>query len=199
MLKYINGGVCAAQGFRAAGIHVGVKTHAAWKKDVALIVSDVDCAGGGHVYHQRGEGGSHPCGPASIWRTARPGPSWPTAATPTPVLPMGEENAERDVRGGGQGHRLPAGGRAGVFHRRYRPDAERPGHRRGHAGAVRGAGPLCGGQRCRGPRHHDHRHREKGSGGGDRHRRQDRPDGRHRQGLRHDPPEYGHDAVLSDH
>ena len=37
MLKYINGGVCAAQGFRAAGIHVGVKTHAAWKKDVALI------------------------------------------------------------------------------------------------------------------------------------------------------------------
>ena len=44
MLKYIEGGVCAAQGFRAAGIHGGVKTHAAWKKDVALIVSDVDCA-----------------------------------------------------------------------------------------------------------------------------------------------------------
>ena len=44
MLKQIEGGVCAAQGFRAAGIHVGVKTHAAWKKDVALIVSDVDCA-----------------------------------------------------------------------------------------------------------------------------------------------------------
>ena len=44
MLKYIDGGVCAAQGFRAAGIHGGVKTHAAWKKDVALIVSDVDCA-----------------------------------------------------------------------------------------------------------------------------------------------------------
>ena len=44
MLNFIAGGVCAAQGFRAAGIHVGVKTHAAWKKDVALIVSDVDCA-----------------------------------------------------------------------------------------------------------------------------------------------------------
>ena len=44
MLNFINGGVCAAQGFRAAGIHVGVKTHAEWKKDVALIVSDVDCA-----------------------------------------------------------------------------------------------------------------------------------------------------------
>ena len=44
MLNFIDGGVCAAQGFRAAGIHVGVKTHAAWKKDVALIVSDMDCA-----------------------------------------------------------------------------------------------------------------------------------------------------------
>ena len=44
MLNFIEGGVCAAQGFRAAGIHVGVKTHAAWKKDVALIVSDVECA-----------------------------------------------------------------------------------------------------------------------------------------------------------
>ena len=44
MLNFIEGGVCAAQGFKAAGIHVGVKTHANWKKDVALIVSDVDCA-----------------------------------------------------------------------------------------------------------------------------------------------------------
>ena len=39
----ITGGVCAAQGFRAAGLHVGVKTHAAWKKDLGLIVSDVPC------------------------------------------------------------------------------------------------------------------------------------------------------------
>ena len=44
MLNFIDGGVCAAQGFRAGGIHVGVKTHAEWKKDMAMIVSDVDCA-----------------------------------------------------------------------------------------------------------------------------------------------------------
>ena len=43
MSTTITGGVCAALGFRAAGLHVGVKTHAAWKKDVALIVSDVPC------------------------------------------------------------------------------------------------------------------------------------------------------------
>ena len=44
MLNFIDGGVCAAQGFRAAGVHAGVNTHADWKKDVALIVSDTDCA-----------------------------------------------------------------------------------------------------------------------------------------------------------
>ncbi len=43
-MKQIPGGICAAQGFRAAGVHVGVKTHNTQKKDVALIVSDVDCA-----------------------------------------------------------------------------------------------------------------------------------------------------------
>jgi len=43
-MKYINGGICAARGFRAAGLHVGVKTHNINKKDLALIVSDVDCA-----------------------------------------------------------------------------------------------------------------------------------------------------------
>ena len=46
-MDFINGGVCAAKGFKAAGIHVGVKTHANWKKDVALIVSDTDCAAAG--------------------------------------------------------------------------------------------------------------------------------------------------------
>ena len=44
MLNFIDGGVCAARGFRAAGVHAGVKTHAEGKKDVALSVSDVDCA-----------------------------------------------------------------------------------------------------------------------------------------------------------
>ena len=46
-MKFVENGVCAPQGFQASGIHVGVKTHAAWKKDVALIVSDVECAAAG--------------------------------------------------------------------------------------------------------------------------------------------------------
>ena len=47
MMKFIDGGVCAAQGFKAAGVHMGVKSHKATKKDVALIVSDVECAAAG--------------------------------------------------------------------------------------------------------------------------------------------------------
>ena len=42
-MKLISGGVCAAQGFRANGIHCGIrKNHS--KKDLALIVSEVSAA-----------------------------------------------------------------------------------------------------------------------------------------------------------
>ena len=46
-MNFIEGGVCAAKGFKASGVHVGVKTHADWKKDVALIVSETPCAAAG--------------------------------------------------------------------------------------------------------------------------------------------------------
>jgi glutamate N-acetyltransferase/amino-acid N-acetyltransferase len=39
MIKYIEGGVCAAQGFRASGIHCGIRKNKI-KKDLSLIVSD---------------------------------------------------------------------------------------------------------------------------------------------------------------
>ena len=40
MVKLIEGGVCAAKGFRANGVHCGIRKNKI-KKDVALIVSDV--------------------------------------------------------------------------------------------------------------------------------------------------------------
>ena len=60
MLKEVSGGVCAAKGFRAAGIRCGVKTKIAegdgnqpvvssmkdylsGKKDLAMILSECDC------------------------------------------------------------------------------------------------------------------------------------------------------------
>ena len=43
-LKVITGGVCAAKGFKAAGIHCGIKANSkADKNDLALILSDKEC------------------------------------------------------------------------------------------------------------------------------------------------------------
>ncbi len=49
-MKYISGGVCAATGFKAAGIHCGIRKNKD-KKDLALIVSDVK-ASAAAVYTQ---------------------------------------------------------------------------------------------------------------------------------------------------
>ncbi len=43
MIKYIEGGVCAAQGFRASGVHCGIRKGKT-KKDLSLIVSDRKCS-----------------------------------------------------------------------------------------------------------------------------------------------------------
>jgi len=40
MVKIINGGVCAAKGFKASGVHCGIR-HNKTKKDIALILSEV--------------------------------------------------------------------------------------------------------------------------------------------------------------
>ena len=45
MLREISGGVCAAKGFKAAGIHCGVKAGSSPdKNDLALILSEKECA-----------------------------------------------------------------------------------------------------------------------------------------------------------
>ena len=43
MIQYIEGGVCAAKGFRAAGIHCGIRKNRT-KRDLALIVSEQKAA-----------------------------------------------------------------------------------------------------------------------------------------------------------
>ena len=43
MIKYIEGGVCAANGFKASGIHCGIRKNKT-KKDLSLIVSDRKCS-----------------------------------------------------------------------------------------------------------------------------------------------------------
>ena len=41
--KYIDGGVCAAKGFKAGGVYAGIKESKNKKNDIALIVSDAVC------------------------------------------------------------------------------------------------------------------------------------------------------------
>jgi glutamate N-acetyltransferase/amino-acid N-acetyltransferase len=50
MIQVISGGVCAAKGFRASGVHCGIRNNKE-KRDLALIVCDTDCAAAG-VYTQ---------------------------------------------------------------------------------------------------------------------------------------------------
>ena len=42
-MKYIDGGVCSAKGFRAGGMNCGIKAGST-KKDLAMIVSDTMCS-----------------------------------------------------------------------------------------------------------------------------------------------------------
>ena len=49
--KYIDGGVCAAKGFKANGLYCGIKESSAKKFDLAMVVSDVICNAAG-VYTQ---------------------------------------------------------------------------------------------------------------------------------------------------
>ena len=52
--KEVTGGVCAAKGFQAAGVHCGFRANPN-KKDLALIVADVRR----YVHQQQGEGRAH--------------------------------------------------------------------------------------------------------------------------------------------
>ena len=49
--KMIEGGVCAAKGFKASGMYCGIKENPTKKNDIALLVSDVMCNAAG-VYTQ---------------------------------------------------------------------------------------------------------------------------------------------------
>ena len=42
-MEKINGGVCAPQGFKANGVHCGIRKNKT-KRDLALIVSETRCA-----------------------------------------------------------------------------------------------------------------------------------------------------------
>ena len=97
-MKYVEGGVCAAQGFRAAGIHVGVKTHAEWKKDVALIVSDTECAAAA-VFTKNVVKAAPILVDLSHLRSGKARAIIANSGNANACAPQGEENAERMCAG----------------------------------------------------------------------------------------------------
>ena len=69
-MKQVSGGVCAAKGFVAAGVHCGVKASSSPdKNDLALILSDEGVYRRCHLYPQPGEGGPPCTSPWTTWRT----------------------------------------------------------------------------------------------------------------------------------
>ena len=45
--KYVDGGVCAAKGFKANGLYCGIKESPTKKPDLCLVESDVMCSAAG--------------------------------------------------------------------------------------------------------------------------------------------------------
>ena len=118
-MKWIEGGVCAAQGFRASGVHCGIRRNHS-KEDLALICSDTLCSGRRGVHHQQGVRGPHCRWTGATWPTARPRPSSATAATPTPATADGEQLAEDMCKLVAKELGIPAGDVLVCLHRRHR-------------------------------------------------------------------------------
>ena len=86
MLNEISGGVCAARGFQAAGVHCGVKASSSPdKNDLALILSERECAAAAVYTLNRVKSAPVYVTMDHLERTEPPGVWWPTAATPMPA------------------------------------------------------------------------------------------------------------------
>lgn len=92
-MKEINGGVTAAKGFLAAGMHCGIRANKE-KKDVALIYSEADCTAAG-VYTQ------NTVKAAPVYKTMANLENWKARAVicnsgnANACAPMGKENAQK--------------------------------------------------------------------------------------------------------
>ena len=96
MMKEISGGVCAAQGFKASGVHCGVKAESSpEKRDLALILSEKECTAAGVYTLNRVKA-------APIYVTMdhlENGVAWGIVANSgnaNACCPMSHENAEAD-------------------------------------------------------------------------------------------------------
>ena len=96
-MKFVDGGVCAAKGFRASGIHVGVKTNNLDKKDLALIVADHDCPAAA-VYTKNVVKASPLLITMEHLKNGRARAVLANSGNANACAPLGEEYAERSCR-----------------------------------------------------------------------------------------------------
>ena len=105
MLNEISGGVCAARGFQAAGVHCGVKASSSPdKNDLALILSERECAAAA-VY---------------TLNRVKSAPVYVTMDHLEDLLPFEPRERPGHVRCRRPGHRPPARGLCGGLHRSHR-------------------------------------------------------------------------------
>lgn len=96
-MEKIFGGVTAAKGFTAAGIHVGVKTHNVNKKDLALIMSEKECAAAATYTTNRVKGSAL----LVTMEHLKDGKAWGivvNSGNANACAPRGEENARAMAR-----------------------------------------------------------------------------------------------------
>ena len=96
-------------GLPGRGIHVGVKTHAAWKKDVALIVSDEDCACAA-VYTKNAVKAAHIHVDKRHLADGKARAAVINSGNANACAPMGAGKRGAGLRGGRQGPGLPPDG-----------------------------------------------------------------------------------------
>ncbi len=199
-MKQISGGVMRRP--RASGPRGSTAasraTAAPDKNDLALILSDRECAAAAVYTMNRVKA-------APIYVTMdhlENGTAWGIVANSgnaNACCPHEPRERRGHVRRRRPGHRPRAGGFRGGLHRRHRPDPQHRGHPGGDAGG--GGRPHPGPDGSDAAAHAimttDTVKKELAvacSIGGRTVRT-----GRHRQGLRHDPPQHGHHAVLRHH
>ena len=214
MITWIDGGVCAAKGYKANGIHCGIRKNKE-KKDLSLIVSDVPAAAAAvyttnlvkgaplvvtkqHLANGTAQaivcnsGNANTCNANGIEIAEQMSRLAADAVGIAPddvvVASTGVIGQPLEIAPIATGMPALAAGLSDTGS----ADAAACADCNRHAGACRRAARHR--KRRRGGRDYDDRHGQEGSGRVVYPRRQNLPSRRHCQGQRHDPPEYGDDA-----
>lgn len=189
-MKIIDGGVCAAKGFKAGSVRCGIKASRT-NDDTAIIFSECECNAAATYTMNRVKA-------APVYVTMEHLENGVARAivansgNANACAPDGMENARRMAKAAadflGVDEEDVAVASTGVIGQRINIECIEK-----HLSEIVLSDDASGtGKPC----NHDHRYPHQDGGGRVHGRRQDLPYRRHLQGQRHDSPEHGHHAVL---